>query len=100
MAPCAPQGLGFISERSFYDVVTRFGRHGDVAALKGMPFKNPVLLADTGALLSHENPQTTDFTGQGVGGEGKLSKTIVDTVFQGYAPAIPVHLSNWQGEGR
>ena len=31
LAPCAPQGLGFDSQHSYYQLFTRFGRHGDIA---------------------------------------------------------------------
>src|SRR5690606_8519016 len=45
LAPCASQGLGFEGKNSFYQLFTRFGRHGDIAVhQEGKPFKNPVLL--------------------------------------------------------
>ena len=52
LAPVAPQGLGLSPERSWYRPTTRFGRHGDRAVSLGKPFKAPILLADTGAVLS------------------------------------------------
>lgn len=92
LAPCAPQGLGFVPERSFYQVFTRFGRHGDVAVLSGRPFKNPVLLAQTGAVLTPHIYEPRQFVGQGLGGHGLLSKAIEETVHQGYAPTIGIRL--------
>ena len=92
LAPCAPQGLGFDAAKSWYQPFTRFGRHGDVAVHTGRPFKNPVLMADTGALLTKRNGTVTTFCGQGLGGKGQLSKAIESTVHQGYAPALPVFL--------
>jgi CRISPR-associated protein Csm4 len=92
LAPCAPQGLGFDAERSFYDVFTRFGRHGDQAVHKGNPFKAPVLLARTGALLTPAAIPRSPVIGQGLGGQGRLSKAIPETVQQGYAPCVAVHL--------
>ena len=92
LAPCAPQGLGFDAERSFYDVFTRFGRHGDQAVHKGNPFKAPVLLARTGALLTPAAIPRSPVIGQGLGGQGRLSKVIPETVQQGYAPCVAVHL--------
>lgn len=92
LAPCAPQGLGWDSTRSFYTVFTRFGRHGDVGVHSGKPFKAPVLLAQTGALLTPAIFAAQDFTGQGLGGDGSLSKAIPATVHQGYAPVIGVAL--------
>ncbi|GAB4362741.1 MAG: CRISPR-associated protein, Csm4 family [Methylohalobius crimeensis] len=93
LSPCAPQGEEFAPEASFYQPFVRFGRHGDVAVhLTGRPFKNPVLMADSGALLTPKNWHSTVFVGQGLGGNGQLSKTIPTTVQQGYAPALPVFL--------
>lgn len=93
LAPCAPQGVGCDPARSFYHPFTRFGRHGDRAVLGGRPFKNPVLLADTGALLSpaSELPRGP-VIGQGLGGNGELSRVIEATVQQGHAPFVRVQL--------
>ncbi|MBF0348692.1 MAG: CRISPR-associated protein Csm7 [Magnetococcales bacterium] len=91
---CAPQGCGFDGKRSFYQPFTRFGRHGDRAALTGQPFKNPVLLARAGAVWtpSHQPLPNHEFVGRGLGGEGKLSKAIPETVHQGYAPVVGLRL--------
>lgn len=91
LAPCAPQGLGYDEQRSFYQLFTRFGRHGDVAVHQdGKPFKNPVLLAQTAAVFG-TSPPNTGFIGQGIGGNGELSKTLAATVHQGYTPVIAVY---------
>ena len=94
LAPCATQGLDFDPEKSWYQPFTRFGRHGDVAVHSGRPFKNPVLLADSAALLTPRSWQPTSFTGQGLGGDGRLSKArdFEETVHQGYAPVLAVRL--------
>ncbi len=92
LAPCAIQGLGFESTRSWYQPFTRFGRHGDIAVHTGRPFKNPVLMADTGAVLARQDGRVETFCGQGLGGNGQLSKVIESTVHQGYAPSLPVFL--------
>ena len=92
LAPCAPQGLAWRPERCFYQPFTRFGRHGDRAVQSGRPFKNPVLLAQTGALLAPQNFASRSFTGQGLGGDGLLSRAIAATVHQGYAPVVAVAL--------
>ncbi|MBF0415320.1 MAG: CRISPR-associated protein Csm7 [Magnetococcales bacterium] len=91
---CAPQGLGFDPDRSFYQPFTRFGRHGDRAAVTGQPFKNPILMTRAGAVLTPRGNMTlTDvFVGQGLGGEGRLSKAIPETVHQGYAPVVGIRL--------
>ena len=93
LAPCAPQGLGFDAENSFYQLFTRFGRHGDIAVhQQGKPFKNPILLAQTAAVFSAAPPKS-GFIGQGIGGNGELSKTISETVHQGYAPVIAIQFN-------
>ncbi|WP_295455547.1 CRISPR-associated protein Csm7 [uncultured Thiodictyon sp.] len=92
LAPCAPQGLGFDPRRSVYEVFTRFGRHGDMAVKEGNPFKSPVLLARAGAILTPSQLPAAPFIGQGLGGAGRLSKVIPETVQQGYAPWVPIHL--------
>lgn len=97
LAACAPQGQAWDAEKSFYQVMTRFGRHGDVAAISGQPFKNPVLLARAGAVLTPRSFEPRNFVGSGLGGAGLdgngiISKTIPETVHQGYAPVIAIHL--------
>lgn len=95
LAPCAPQGLGFDTERSYYRPFTRYGRHGAEAVLLGNPFKMPLLLAATGAVFSPlegEQKMVMSFIGQGLGDEGLLSKVLPHTVHQGYAPVVGIHL--------
>jgi len=100
LAPCAPQGLGFESKNSFYQLFTRFGRHGDIAVhQEGKPFKNPVLLAQTAAVFATQ-PSDSGFIGQGIGGNGQLSKTLSSTVQQGYAPVIEIQLSRSDASSR
>lgn len=92
LAPCAPQAKGFESKHSFYQLFTRFGKHGDIAVhQEGKPFKNPVLLAQTAAVFKTPPPEN-GFIGQGLGGNGELSKTLPSTVHQGYAPVIGIQL--------
>lgn len=95
LAPCAPQGLALQADHSFYQPFTRFGRHGSYAALSGKPFKSPILMAQTGAVLTPvlmpNAPDTQRFIGQGLGGTKQLlSKSLAATVHQGYAPVIPI----------
>lgn len=99
LAPCAPQGLAWETNLCFYTVFTRFGRHGDIGVHLRNPFKSPVLLANTGAVLSPAHYRDALFTGQGLGGigadgEGILSKAIPETVHQGFAPVVGIHLPN------
>jgi CRISPR-associated protein Csm4 len=99
LAPCAPQGLGLDPERSYYQTFTRFGRHGDIGVHLGSPFKTPMLLAQTGAVLAAGPGLTRPTTerpwlGQGLGGAGRLTRNapLAGTVQQGYAPVVGLHL--------
>ncbi len=92
LAACAPQGMGFLPEHSWYQPFTRFGRHGDLAVHRGNPFKAPLLLAAAGGLFKLETYRDTVFIGQGLGGDGQLSRNIRQTVHQGYAPVLGVQL--------
>ena len=97
LAPCAIQDLDLNRTRSFYHVFTRFGRHGDVAVHTGKPFKSPLLLAQTGAILTPTDYRTKPFVGHGLGGNGVLSNAIKETVHQGYAPVIGINLPDSWG---
>ena len=98
LAPCAPQGQGFDRERSYWRALTRFGRHGNAHALAGNPFKTPVLMATTGAVFTPAGEYAPrPFIGQGLGSNGRLSKTEPATVHQGYAPALPIYLDSRPG---
>ena len=88
LAPCCPQGQGFDGAHSYYQTLTRFGRHGNVQATAGNPFKKPVLMAQSGAVFSGER-HGRPWIGQGIGG---ISTTLPAAVHQGYAPAIALEL--------
>lgn len=99
LAPCVPGGQGadrkasdaaWVADASFYSLHVRFGRHGDLAAISGQPYKNPVVMAQTGALLTRLSADALDHVGRGLGGHGELSRALPETVHQGYAPVVPV----------
>ena len=92
LACCAPQGQGFQSGSSFYEITNRFGRHGDIAALTGIPYKNPILMAGRGAVFTPSVYSEKLYIGQGIGGNGTLSVTLPDTVHQGYAPVVSINI--------
>lgn len=89
LAPSVP-GKGACRDCCFTPF-TRFGRHGDALATSGSPFKNPIIMADEGAVLipadraAFEKP----YVGTAIRG---LSKADPRTVSQGYAPYLPVKL--------
>ncbi|MEF8749465.1 MAG: CRISPR-associated protein Csm7 [Candidatus Accumulibacter propinquus] len=90
LGPTAPQGLGFCRERSYYQPLTRFGRHGDIAVHSGNPFKRPVLLACGGAVFSPlQDLNRQACIGQGLAG---VSDAMPETVHQGYAPVLGIRL--------
>jgi CRISPR-associated protein Csm4 len=78
-------------EKVYFTPFTRFGRHGDSAAVSGNPFKAPVIMADEGTMLigSISDPSKIPYVGKAVTG---ISFEIPSTVAQGYAPVIPVML--------
>lgn len=97
---CAPQGCGFSVAKSYYQLFTRFGRHGDTAAITGQPFKSPILLAQAGAVFTPSETSGAQrplarrlFVGQGLGGAGQLSQAMAETVHQGYAPVVGIRVA-------
>ncbi len=95
LGPCSPAGQGLDSRFCFYQPFTRFGRHGDMGALTGQPFKQPVLLARSSAVFTPQHFSPRPFIGRGLGGNGQLSRApgLQATVHQGYAPLLPVQLA-------
>ncbi len=98
LAPCAPQSGEWHQDNSFYSPMVRFGRHGTNLVIQGKPYKNPLLLADTAALLVPHKSQCQPFVGMGLGGDGVISPAMPQTVHQGYAPVVGVQFVH-QGQG-
>ncbi|MCC7083014.1 MAG: hypothetical protein IT530_20295 [Burkholderiales bacterium] len=93
LAPCAPQPEHLDANGCFYQPLTRFGRHGNVAVLSGSagPFKRPILMLRTAAFLTLHEP-VPPFHGTGLGGaQQPISGVIPATVHQGYTPLVPVN---------
>jgi CRISPR-associated protein Csm4 len=89
LAPAVPQKDAFLDH--FFTPFTRFGRHGDVLATSSAPFKNPVIMADEGAVLIPSDISVfgKPYLGRAV---GNLSKIAPRTIAQGYAPYLPFKL--------
>ena len=85
LANCAPQGLSLNKEHCYYQITTRFGRHGDIQALSSSPFKKPIILAKPAAIFTPENYQPRLFLGNGLSG---ISYAQPNAVHQGYAPVL------------
>lgn len=89
LSPCVPEKNTF--RGMFYTPFIRFGRHGDVLAKSGNPFKNPVITADEGAVFEPALQEVFDkpYIGSAV---KNISKVEPNTIMQGYALYIPVAL--------
>jgi len=87
LANCAPQNLGLDKTRCFYQITTRFGRHGGVQALSANPFKKPIILAKPAAIFTPNAYQERSFLGNGLGG---VSFAQPNAIHQGYAPVMPL----------
>lgn len=90
LGPCVPDKDCFSS--SCFTPFVRFGKHGDRGVLSKNPFKNPVVMADEGAVFKPK--QGTEifkkpYLGQAVTG---VSKSMPETVVQGYAPYLPLKM--------
>ncbi len=75
-------------KKAWYETFVRFGKHGNYLA-HSLVWKNPIILADSFALVISEYKK---YIGQGLGGNGEISKSLKETVHQGYAITIPVTL--------
>ncbi|MBW1730593.1 MAG: hypothetical protein JRH08_13985 [Deltaproteobacteria bacterium] len=87
LAPCVPEQGRF--ERYFFTPFVRFGRHGGDLARSENPFKNPVIMADEGAVFIPA--EGIDFDRPYIGKAVRnVSKAEPNTVVQGYAPYLPL----------
>lgn len=84
-----PQGLHLEATGSYYRTQTYFGRHGGERVFGASPFKRPLLLAATGALIDCGSEKRLHWIGRGINGHS----VYADTVHQGYAVVIP--LTQW-----
>lgn len=87
LSPSIPNKEEF--EKIFFTPFTRFGRHGDILARSKNPFKNPVIMADEGAVLipRSNNIFNKPYIGKAV---FNISKVEPNAVTQGYSLYIPV----------
>ena len=89
LSNAAPQDSLWDKERCYYQITTRFGRHGDQYALDENPFKKPIILTKAGAIFTPKEMKDLLFIGQGL---NKVSFISSEIVHQGYAPVIPLRL--------
>lgn len=83
LSPCSLENQDFTN--TYYEPFVRFGKHGASLANKN-PFKTPLLLADTGAVVCLEKEQNLSYIGKAIQGYSANS----ETVHQGYAIVIPI----------
>ncbi|MCK5681850.1 hypothetical protein KAI46_13675 [bacterium] len=89
LAPCVPVKNSFSA--SYFTLFTRFGKHGGALVYAENPFKNPVVMADEGAVfVPHAQPDLSQpYIGSAV---TNLSKADDRTVMQGYAIYLPCEI--------
>ncbi|MEK6590858.1 MAG: hypothetical protein AABZ11_09300 [Nitrospinota bacterium] len=89
LSPCVPEKETF--SEIYFAPFTRFGRHGDIFAKSSNPFKNPVIMADEGAILKPKDRGVFNkpYIGRAI---PNVSKIEPKTVTQGYSLYIPVKL--------
>ncbi len=94
LAPCVPEPSALLANDCHYLPATRFGRHGSSLALAGQPFKKPLLMLRTGALLAFAGGNVPVVHGRGLGGvKQPISDVEPATVHQGYSPVVPVQMT-------
>lgn len=86
LSPCVPEKNSY--KNSYFTPFTRFGKHGAALIHKRKPFKNPVVMADEGAVFTPNNfgVFAKPYIGSAV---ANLSKADKRTVMQGYAIYLP-----------
>ncbi len=89
LGPCVPEKDSY--RRMWFTPFVRFGRHGDVLAGSANPFKNPVIMADEGAVLAPRNKADLNrpYIGRAVTGVSLIQEKAVA---QGYTVVLPVKL--------
>ncbi|ODS30931.1 MAG: hypothetical protein SCARUB_03954 [Candidatus Scalindua rubra] len=87
LAPCVPEKDTFTE--MYFTPFTRFGRHGDVLAKSGNPFKNPIIMADEGGIFKPRDSEVLNkpYIGRAI---TDISKSEPKSVAQGYSLYIPV----------
>lgn len=90
LSSSCPKAGEFDSSHSYYQMSTKFGRHGGLEVLSGNPFKKPILMIQTGAVLKPKNWHLRQYVGQGL---GDVSVSQPEAVHQGYAIVVPFELA-------
>lgn len=83
LSPAVLEGQNI--QKAYYEPFTRFGKHGADLANKN-PFKKPLLLANSGAIVVFDESYTKPYVGKAIKGYSIHE----NTVHQGYAIVIPI----------
>ena len=91
LAPSIPEKKSY--SHVYFRTFVRFGKHGDRLARSSNPFKNPVIMLDEGAVLIPEGSclSRKPYLGTAIAG---VSKSLPESVVQGYAPLLPFKLES------
>jgi len=89
LSPVVPEKGAYTA--GYFTPFVRFGKHGDTLARSANPFKNPVIMADEGAVFvpKEKNAFAKPYIGQAITG---VSKSDERTIVQGYALYLPFRL--------
>jgi len=89
LSPVVPERGGY--SELYFSPFIRFGKHGDALARSANPFKNPIIMADEGAILF---PKDTKVFNRQYLGRAVLntSITLPASVAQGYSLFLPLSL--------
>ncbi|MBA3008073.1 MAG: hypothetical protein KJ900_17485 [Proteobacteria bacterium] len=89
LGPCVPEPEHY--KAMYFNPFTRFGRHGAQMLHTGKPFKNPVVMADEGAVFVPHAGSFPDkpYIGRSV---QNISKAQPEAVCQGYSLYLPMQM--------
>lgn len=90
LSPVLPEPHAY--RRVYHRPFVRFGRHGDALARSRNPYKNPVLMADEGAVLVPKSSGAFEKPYMGRPVTRGLSLAMRKTVLQGYSLYLPFQL--------
>jgi len=87
LSPSVPGEKEVDLEKSWFLPFIRFGKHGNEFAISRNPFKEPVIMADEGAIFCLKSKKEVPFIGRGIVGGSKVCENCLT---QGYSIILPV----------
>ncbi len=95
LSPCIPEEEEV--EEFWFLPFVRFGKHGGPFAISRNPFKEPVIMADEGAVFRLKDEKLKEklpFVGKSI---EKISKVCKSAVYQGFSIVFPVRFVSYEG---